>query len=122
MAYRHSEALTGVAMALSEIAKEAKDEGATSILKKLAHQVLELQGYWHNDEDAAELGRHGKRIPLKTEYKALHVGPRHTVKSDQMDDVLAVLTVEGWEILDTHADLTQPSPQWAILLTREVPA
>jgi hypothetical protein len=120
MKTRHSEALIGVANALSEFAKEVKGKGKAEELKMLSRQVRELQGYWQNDEDAAEVARSGKRLPQKTEYKTLHVGPRHTVSADQMDGALASLVVEGWEVFSTHADLATPAPQWAIMLRRMV--
>jgi len=121
MAYRHSEALTGVANALSEIAKSTKAKGPAEELKALARQVRELQGYWHKDEDAAELARSGKRVPLKTQYKVLHVGQQYTISADQLEDALAGLAVEGWKVVSSHADMTS-HPKWALLLKREVPA
>jgi len=119
--YRHSEALKGISNALSEIAKKTKAKGPAEELKMLSRQALELHGYWHNDEDAAELGRSGKRVPLTEQYKTLLVGPSATVKADQMEDALASLAVEGWSVVATHADLSA-QPKWAILLRRKVPA
>lgn len=119
--YRHSSALEGVSNALSKLADEVPGKARAEELKMLARQVHELHGYWRADEEAAEVGRSGKRVPQKTEYKTLYVGPRHTVTHAQMDEALASLVVEGWKIKATHADLSTPCPQWAILLTREVP-
>lgn len=131
MAYRHSEALTGVANALSEMAKTlwpmtgtpAQVEGAAEELKALARQVRELQGYWHNDENAAELGRHGKRVPLKDQHKLLLCGDGDggTVGEAQMAEALDGLAIEGWEIIHTHCDL-MGKPAWRVLLRRRVPA
>jgi len=121
--YRHSEALTGVANALSEIAKKTEDEGPAEELKMLAQQVGELQGYWHNDEDAAELGRHGKRVPQKTEHRlALFGTGRENVTDEaQMAEALDGLAIEGWTIKHVHCDL-MGKPSWRVLLTRQVPA
>ena len=56
---RHSEALIGVANALSEIAKNTKAKGPSEELKMLSRQVRELPGDWHHDENDAELARSG---------------------------------------------------------------
>lgn len=122
MRVRHSESLLGVYNALVKIADNTKGKNKSEELKMLARQIHELRGFWRSDEEDAELARSGKRVPMKTQYKSLHVGPRHTVAAEQMDEALASLAVEGWTVLESHADLATPAPQWAILLTRKVPA
>ena len=57
---------------------------------------------------------------MRTQYTILHVGQQYQLKAEQLEDALAGLTVEGWKVAHTHADMTA-QPKWAILLTREVP-
>lgn len=123
MTVRHSESLLGVYNALVKIAENTKGKNKSEELKMLARQVHELRGYWRHDEDAAEMGRSGKRVPMKTQYKSLIVGHMTdaTVEPKQMDDALASLAVEGWKVIFSHADVTG-APKWAILLKREIQA